>query len=390
MFLPRFIDMFVDGNFHGYMAGMRVRYFNCSIYNVVHMKEKKLKPVMEGTFRIKSKGLEVYEKTRGSWRKSSRLFPEVMQVIELFVAHDNLEYLIDKKSPKFLKGQLSVDGKVQGARIDVLPDGRKLDKAYSLFAEHLTIHDETSNDHWDVLYRNPCGNYAYVYTIEKRNLSVEKKYKAVEEFGRHYLKLKRNVLSALGDKSDSLAVPMYTLLRTYMRVGNEIYYKAHAHKGLTTLKKGDISINGNYVTFDYLAKNGVPMKITEKFPDVYIGRLNDILAPIDKSSFVFVNRSTGHPISDVQFRDAFKRYCGEEFYPHIVRSYYATARAKSFLKGHSSVTKQEVRDFFLSIAEKLGHKRFVKKEHAWKESYTVTVHHYIQPELVVRIKSLVE
>jgi len=148
-----------------------VRYFNCCIYNVVHMDEKKLKPVIEGTFRIKSKDLGVYEKTRGSWKKSSRLFPEAMRVIELFVAHDNLEYLIDKKCLKFLKGQLSVDGKVQGARIDVLPDGRKLDKAYSLFAEHLTIHDETSNDHWDVLYRNPCGNYSYVYTIEKRNLS---------------------------------------------------------------------------------------------------------------------------------------------------------------------------------------------------------------------------
>ncbi len=354
------------------------------------MKEKKLKPVIEGTLRIKSKDLGVYEKTRGSWRKSKRIFPEAMQVIELFVAHDNLGYLIDKKNPKFLKGQLSVDGKVQGARIDVLPDGRKLDKAYSLFAEHLTIHDETSNDHWDVLYRNPCGNYSYVYTIEKRDISVEKKYKAVEEFGRHYLKLKRNVLSALRDKSDTLAVPMYTLLRTYMRVGNEIYYKAHAHKGLTTLKKGDISINGNYVTFDYLAKNGVPMKITERFPDVYINRLNDILESIVDSSFVFVNPSTGHPLSDVQFKEAFKRYCGEGFYPHIVRSYYATARAKGFLKVRNSATKKEVRDFFLSVAEKLGHKRFVKKDCVWRESSNVTIHHYIQPELVVRIKLLVE
>ena len=354
------------------------------------MKEKKSKPAIEGTIRIKSKNLKVYEKTNSSWKKSCQNFPEAMQVIELFIAHDNFEYLIDKKNPDFLKGQLSPDGKVQGARINILPDRQKLDKAYSLFSKHLIIHDETSNDHWDVLYRNPCGNYSYVYTIEKRNLSIKKKYKAVEEFEKHYVKLKHNVLSALRDKSDHLAVPMYTLLRTHMRIGNEIYYKAHAHKGLTTLKKEDISINGNHVTFDYLAKNGVPMKITEKFPDIYVERLNNILDQIDKSSFVFVNPSTGHPISDIQFKKAFRQYCGEEFYPHIVRSYYATAQAKKFLKLHNSATKQEVRDLFLSIAEKLGHKRFVKKDCIWKDNYNVTIHHYIQPELVEKITSLVE
>ncbi len=353
------------------------------------MDNKKSKPIPEGIFRIKTKDLKVYEKTKTSWKKSSREFPEAMQVIRLFEAHNNFDVLIDKKNPKFLKGQLSPEGKCQGARINILPDRRKLDKAYSLFAMHLTIHDETSNDHWDVLYQNPGGTYSYVYTLEKKNQSVKRKYKAVEEFGKRYPRLKRKVSSALKDKKDYMAVPIYTLLKTYMRVGNEIYYKAHGHKGLTTLKKNDISINGNRVIFNYLAKDGVPRNITKKFPDTYIIRLKEMLQSIKKSSFIFVNTITGHPLRDGEFKEAFKRYCGKEFYPQVVRAHYATVKAREFLRTHKSATKEEVRILFLSIAEKLGHKRFIKKKHAWKENYNVTIHHYIQPELVEKIKSLV-
>ncbi len=354
------------------------------------MVGKKSDVITEGTLRIMAKDLKVCERTKTSWIESSKEFPDAIHVVQLFKAHDNIDCLVDKKHQEFLKGQMSPDGKTQGARINILPDGRELDKAFSLFAEGLIIHDEASNSHWDVLYRNPGGTYSYVYTLEKKEKSVRKKYKEVEEFEKHYLTLNRRVLSALKDETDIIAVPLYTLLKTYMRVGNEIYYKAHGHKGLTTLKKKDISIDGNSVTFSYLAKDGVPMKITEKFPDVYISRLKKMLQPLRNSSFVFVNAMTGHPLTDVHFKEAFRRYCGEEFYPHIVRSFYATEKAKEFLKKHSSVTKDELRSFFLSVADKLGHKRFVKKEHAWKDNYTVTVNHYIQPEIVEKIKSLVK
>lgn len=353
------------------------------------MKTKKTKPIPEGVIRIKTKDLGTYEKTKASWKKSSIEFPEAMHVIQLFRAHNNFEFLVDKKDSKFLKGQLSPEGKCQGARINILPDGRQLDKAYSLFARHLTIHDETSNDHWDVLYQNPGGTYSYAYTLEKKSKLVKRKYKTVEEFGKYYLRLKRSVLSALNDKNDFIAVPMYTLLETLMRIGNEIYYKAHGHKGLTTLKKSDISINGNKVTFNYMSKNGVPRNITKEFPDTYISRLNGMLQPLKQSSFVFVTNA-GHPLDDKHFKRAFKRYCGKEFYPHIVRSYYATKKAKEFLRMHKTATKKEIRELFLSIAADLGHKRFVKKEQTWKEGYNVTIHYYIQPEVLDMVKSLVK
>jgi DNA topoisomerase IB len=349
--------------------------------------EKKKISVEPGTIRIKAEDLEPYEKTEKSWKKSSKDLSKAKLVIELFKGQGQLNVLIDTHDPRFLKGQLLPDGKTQGARINILPNGRKLDKAFSLFAENLTIHNESSNYHWNVIYKNPGGTYSYVYALDKKRKFVDKKYRVVTEFSKYYPKLKRNAYNALKKDDDRLAVPMYTLLKTYMRIGNEIYYKIRHHKGLTTLKKEDITINGKYVTFNYIAKDGVPTNITESFPPVYINRLRNMLEGIDNSSFVFTNGGKGRPLCDTHFKDAFKRYCGKEFYPHIVRSHYATSRVEVFLATHKSFSREEMRSLFLSIAEKLGHKRFVRKDNVWKDSYTITINHYVRPRLLKKIKS---
>jgi len=351
--------------------------------------QKKQKAVPAGTIRIKVKDLGPYEKTRTGWKLSERQFPEALHVVELFRAHNSFSTLIDSRDLRFLKGQLSPDGKCQGARINVLPDGRKLDKAFSLFAKHLTIHDEASNDHWDLLYRNPGGTYSYVYTLEKKSKFTRRKYREADEFGKYYPTIESKATRALTDKDDYMAVPMYTLLKTHMRVGNEMYYRAHGTKGLTTLKKRDIRISGKSVTFKYISKGGVPREFTEEFPESYVRRLKGMLEPLKPSSFVFVNPNTGHPLSDTHFKEAFKKYCGREFYPHIVRSYYATEKAREFLSMHDSVKKKELLEFYRFLAARLGHKRFAKKEREWKESYSVTIHHYIQPEVLKRLNALV-
>ena len=135
---------------------------------------KKPKEIAPGTLRIKVDGLGVYEKTKKVWRKSFREFPKSLLVINLYKANNNFDILIDKKNPTFLKGQLSANGVAQGARIKFLPNTKELDKAFSLFAPELTIHDERSNHHWDVLYKNPGGTYSYLYTLQKKQKFVTK------------------------------------------------------------------------------------------------------------------------------------------------------------------------------------------------------------------------
>ncbi len=356
----------------------------------LNMKEKKegIKLALLDTLRIKVKDLNVYKKTHKGWEKSDKLFPEAIEAIKLFKSNNNFKFLIDKINPEFIKGQF-YKGKCQGARINILPDGKKLDKAYSLFAKNLTIHNENSNSHWDVIYQNPDRKYAYVYTLRKHNNAVKKKYNEVKDFKKYYHQIIKRAYSALKNENDYLALPMYTLLETYMRVGNEIYYKAHGHKGLSTLKKSNIKIKGNNVTFNYLAKDGVPIKITKQFPEIYIKRLKKIINSTKNSDFIFTN-SHGHPLQDIEFKEAFKHYCGKEFYPHIVRSFYATNKAEEFLKSHKSATKEEIKDLFNSIAEKLGHKKFDKKSKEWKDNYNVTIHHYIQPQVLDKIKAAIK
>jgi hypothetical protein len=354
------------------------------------MADKKTK-ILTGTIRIKVSDQKVYEKTRTSWKRSSRLLPEAMLVIKLYKKSRRSSVLRDKKDPRFFKGQLSPDGMPQGARINLLPNGKELDKAFSLFAPNLMLHDENSRRHWDVIYKNPCGSYSYLYTKEKIKKSRKKKYQLVKEFERYYPKLRSRVYEALKNEDDPFAVPMYTLLKTYMRVGNETYYKLRRHKGLTTMKKSDIAIDGDKVSFHYIGKGGVPTSITNVFPRVYVDRLKGILGRIDDSSFVFENETTGRPINEDHFRMAFKKYCGREFYPHIVRSFYATSRVKDFLAGRKKKPqKKEVHNLFYSIAEKLGHKRFIKKERAWRENYAVTINHYVQPEILEKIQLLLD
>ncbi len=350
----------------------------------------KKKTIPNGTIRIKVKDLKPYEKTSSGWKLSERVFPGAIHVIELYKAYSNFSVLIDANDMHFLKGQLSPDGKCQGARINVLPDNRKIDKAFSLFSDHLTIHDEASNTHWDVLYRNPGGTYSYCYTLDKKEKSVKKKYKEVELFGKLYPEIDAKVTKALDNPNDDMALAMYTLLKTHMRVGNEMYYKAHGSKGLTTLKKKDMRLKGNSVTFKYISKGGVPREFTEDFPPSYMKRLKNVLSDRKPTDFVFVNQKTGHPLSDAQFKKAFDRYCGHAFYPHIVRSYYATEKAKEFISMHDEVDKKELLEFYRFLAARLGHKRFSKKDNEWKESYNVTINHYIQPKVLNMMNALLK
>ena len=157
------------------------------------------------SYRILSSNLAVVESDGKNWKKSGVKFPEAIEAIELFKQNKNLKYLVDSKNPMFLKGQLS-DGNVVGARINILPNGEKLDKAFSLFSPKLKIHDEKSNSHWDVIYQNPNGEFAYLYTLAKENISKKQKYKKVEEFEKCLKKLKKNLNKDLTD--NPLVLPM--------------------------------------------------------------------------------------------------------------------------------------------------------------------------------------
>ncbi len=339
-------------------------------------------------------------------RKSKAKFPEAVKAAELFKKNGNLELIRDGN---FLTGGFSRgddpsdprDGKITGKRIDILPDGTKLSKGFPLFGLKLAIHDEKSHGHWDVIFKNASGSFNYLYSLDKIKLSKDKKFKLVGDFEKCLPRLRKNLNRELGrsevggrrSEDGDLILAMMVLLKTKMRVGSEIYYKSSRHKGLTTLKKKDIKISGNKVRLDFIGKDGVPQSIEEVFGEKVILGLKQILKKRKQDDFIFL-KVNGKVFRDTDFEVCFERFCGEKFYPHIVRSHFATRETEAFLRkaddGGWSMEDGRARKFCLKLAGKLGHKKFSKKDGEWKESYEVTLHHYVRPDLVEALRKRIE
>jgi len=344
--------------------------------------------------RIRARDLAVVEGKGKGWVKSKVKFDSALDVAKLFRKHGKLDLILDSKDSRFLKGSL-IDGNVRGERIGVLPDGGKLDKAFPLFALDLRVHDERSNVHWDVLFRNPSGSFCYLYSEFKIGKSKKAKYKRVDDFGKLLPRLKRNLLKEIsgnkekglrGKDYDVAALAILVLLETKIRVGSEVYYKRNHHKGLSTLKKKNLKVKGDEVVFDFVGKDGVPQRMVKKFPLKVVAELGKVLKGKRTDDFVFLKG--GRVLRDGDFEAAFERYCGTRFYPHIVRSHFATREAERFL-GRCKVSKDDVRDFYLGLAGELGHKKFSKKRNQWEENFEVTLHYYVRPDLVEAIGKMV-
>lgn len=340
-----------------------------------------------GTIRIKKRGFMPVIRRNNKWIKHNFDTTNILKVVEIYSKHNKFNLLIDNNDSKFLKGFLLPGNKVRGERINILPNGKKLNKAFSLFSPNLTFHDQKNNSHWDVIYQNPNGDFSYLYTLDKIKKFQKQKYQLVEEFSEVLPKLKKNISIAL-KKNDFMALPMLTLLKTNIRVGNEIYYRENGHKGLTTLKKKNVSIDKNYVKFNFIGKDGVPQEISEKFPNNFITQFSNHLNKLKKDNFIFTD-DKNQLLKENNFEDAFERYCGKKFYPHIVRSYYATKSVENYLMKNSSPSKKEIVELYNQIAEKLGHKKFSKKDNTWKTSHSVTIAHYVSPDLVEKVNKIV-
>jgi len=228
-----------------------------------------------GTKRINSASHKLCIKTSTSWDYVDELSEGLKRIISQYSKNKNLHYLIDEKHPEFLKGSLSPENKILGERIKLLPDGSQIARAgFSLFAKNLRFNNDPDHE-WDVCYENTSGLKTYLYSEDKIHLEQGKKFKLVQKFSEQYDNIISNVENNF-DKIEYLA--LYTLLKTFIRVGNYDYYLKNSHKGLTTLQKRDLLVEGNIVLFDFIGKDGVPHHIKKEFSEEYIVKLKKILS----------------------------------------------------------------------------------------------------------------
>lgn len=357
----------------------------------------KLNPVkyLDGTKRVKSKDLKLYEKKGKNWILNENFPKTTKEVITHYHQNKKLDVLIDEVTKDFLKGFLNKENIAQGKRIKYLPNGKALARgSFSLFAKELTFNINSKKSEWDICYTNTSGLKTYLYSEDKLELEHKKKAKLVDSFIKKYPQIIKKLENDLKNKKSIEYLALYTLIKTHIRVGNYEYYLSHKHKGLTTLQKSDIIINtkNNKVIFDFVGKDGVPQHIEKEFPIFYIKLLEKHLKTKKKNDFVFTNKNTNHPLVPHIFTDILYKYTKEHFYPHIIRSYYADTTIIQFLNENKKkkLTKKEVDKKLFEVAGELGHKKFNKKKGEWILSYSVTLENYIRPELGSKLKKIIK
>jgi len=334
-----------------------------------------------GTKRINSSSLKICVKTVNSWDQTDEISEDIKIIISHYSENNSMNYLIDEKHPEFLKGSISSENKISGERIKILPDGTQLSRAgFSIFAKNLRFNNNPSHD-WDVCYENTSGLKTYLYSEAKIHLEQEKKFNLVQKFSENYEKIIFTLEQNLGEIK---FLALYTIFKIYIRVGNYDYYLKNAHKGLTTLQKKDITIQGDEVIFDFIGKDGVPHQIKKKFSEKYIKELNKILSSKKIDDFVFAG-SKGRPLHSEDFSSILFKITQEHFYPHIIRSHHADSKCLDFLEGKSEIEDPE--KLFFDIAKDLGHKKYNKKKGVWEISTNITIKNYIYPGYVKKIRT---
>jgi hypothetical protein len=334
-----------------------------------------------GSLRIKSSDFRLFVKeNRDLWKVVSDLDSIVLDVLDMYSSNDNLDLLVDLHDELFLRGSLTPEEQICGARIMVLPNGEQLARAgFSLFAKDLKFNFDDEEKLWDVCYTNASGLKTYLYSDSKVHLEQDKKLRLVDKFENHYLEIFETCEKKIKSKSCNVSdLALYVMLNTFIRVGNIEYYKRFNHKGLTTLQKKDVVIASNIVSFNFIGKDGVPQSIAKKFPSFFVKKFEEFISKKSDDDFIFTN-SNGNCIHSDSFSKILFDLTGEHFYPHIIRSHYADMTCKNFLKTHRTATKEEVEAVFLEIAENLGHKKYNKKEDVWDSNFSVTLMNYINP-----------
>ena len=346
----------------------------------------------DGTKRVKTQDLKLYQKKGNKWIETTNMAPTTKKAIELYTQNKKIEHLIDTIIQDFLKGHINPEGQIGGGRIKILPNGKKLARGgFSIFAKNLKFNTE-GNYEWDVCYENVSGLKTYLYNEDKLHLEQERKAKHVDKFAKNYPaiinKLEEDIKKTKNLDKLTEYVALYTLIITKIRVGHLEYYNHLRHKGLTTLQKKDLKLDGNKVNFKFIGKDAIPQDITKEFPEFYMNALKKILEKKKKDEFVFAKNNK--PIHSETFSKILNKYTGEHFYPHIIRSYYADTTSKNFIDTHKKATKKEVLEEFKLIASELGHKKFNKKKNEWELDYKVTIANYIRPKYSEKMKSLYE
>lgn len=128
------------------------------------------------------------------------------------------------------------------------------------------------NTHIQATGTDAKGRKQYIYHPDWTKIAQENKFGKIIDFGLSLPQIRGRVQKDLEEKSldkkSVLAAVVWLLEHTFIRVGNEEYYKENDSFGLTTLRNKHIKIKGSKMFFSFKGKSGVETDLEISNPKI--------------------------------------------------------------------------------------------------------------------------
>jgi DNA topoisomerase-1 len=222
------------------------------------------------------------------------------------------------------------------------------------------------NGHLQAVGIDEAGRKQYLYHEEWRRQRDAEKYDRVLELAPALPEFRQAVAKDLKGRGLTrtrvLAAGLRMLDRGVFRTGGEEYVEQNGSYGVSTLLREHLTVSGDRVSFDYLAKGGVQRTLT--LGDPLLARaVSGLKRTRSGKERLLVYRSgrTWHDVHADDVNERFHDLVGDGFSVKDLRTWNATVLAAAALAG-SSVTRSAVTRMYREVAEHLGNTPAVAKK----------------------------
>ncbi|MGP1716063.1 MAG: DNA topoisomerase IB [Methylophilus sp.] len=220
-----------------------------------------------------------------------------------------------------------------------------------------------ANGHLQATGRDAKGRKQYLYHAEWRKQREAKKYEHMIDFGLQLPGIRAHIardLAAPGlGKEKVLAMLIYLLENTLIRIGNDEYAKTNKSFGLTTLRNRHVDIQGSEIQFHFRGKSGVEHSLSLR--DRRLARLIRNMRELPgQTLFQYVDaQGERHAIGSAEVNEYLQQITDGDFTAKDFRTWFGslhTLMALSELEPYTSITeaKKNIVAAICVAASKLG------------------------------------
>jgi DNA topoisomerase-1 len=228
-----------------------------------------------------------------------------------------------------------------------------------------------SNGHIQATGRDSRNRKQYRYHPDWTKFQNTNKFQRVYLFGKTLPDIRKKVSYDLRkidlSRKSVLAALVRIMDKSYVRVGNRGYAKAHKTFGITTLRKKHVCVIENETTLKFAGKNKTPWNIQLQDPKIaqVVRKCTEIQG---YELFKYMDdRGIPHTLRSEDFNTYLKEVSGHDFTAKDFRTWAACKEAFALLCNQAcsenlSERKKKIKEVVRSVASLMGHTEAICKK----------------------------